>query len=62
MGYCLLKGCEQRFHPRQARQRFRCGLPGSGAEIVGVEGAAEIPVDNGSHIFGEPRSAQSDTA
>jgi Bacteriophage Lambda NinG protein len=20
--YCLLKGCEQRFHPRQARQRY----------------------------------------
>jgi hypothetical protein len=22
MRYCLLKGCEQRFHPRQARQRY----------------------------------------
>jgi hypothetical protein len=24
MRHCLLKGCEQRFHPRQARQRY-CG-------------------------------------
>jgi hypothetical protein len=22
MGHCLLKGCEERFHPRQARQRY----------------------------------------
>src|SRR4051812_30337119 len=24
MRRCLLKGCEQRFHPRQARQRYCC--------------------------------------
>jgi hypothetical protein len=23
MRYCLLKGCEQRFHPQQGRQRYR---------------------------------------
>ena len=36
---CLLKGCEQRFHPRQARQRYCSdGLPEGGAEMVAVEG------------------------
>ena len=46
MRRCLLKGCEQRFHPRQARQRYcSAKLPGGGAEMVAVEGAATIPGD-----------------
>ena len=58
MRRCLLKGCEQRFHPRQARQRY-CSeeLPGSGAEMVALEGAAE---DTGRPAAGkQKRNGQS---
>ena len=45
---CLLKGCERRFHPRHARQRY-CSerVPGGGAGVVGVEGPAELPGHGG---------------
>ena len=45
---CLLKGCERRFRPVAARQRY-CSprMPASGAAVVAVEGAAELPGDGG---------------
>src|SRR6478752_3287334 len=40
---CLLKEREQRFHHQQARQRYcRGALAGGGAEMVAVEGPAEV--------------------
>src|SRR5450631_1672206 len=48
MRRCLLKGCEQRFHPRQARQRYcneRCGR--GRAEMVTSKSPREISAAGG---------------
>src|SRR5262249_11894190 len=47
MRRCLLKGCEQRYLPRRAGQRYwQRGVSEGGAEVVTMEGPAEVP-ENG---------------
>jgi hypothetical protein len=44
---CLLKGCEQRFHPRQARHPLlQRALSGGSAEMLAVEGTSAVPGDD----------------
>jgi hypothetical protein len=61
MRRCLLKGCERRFHPRQARQRYCSGRCREAARKWSRwEGAAKIPGGEGGQSETErPKSALS---